>query len=80
MPTRERRLAELAKEQTQLGADVALVPLYVSPAVAEAFTELSVALRTTPRLYHDCELWLRRIQRTKDGALTDLLTALVVDV
>lgn len=79
MPTRERRLAELAKEQTQLGADVALVPLYVSPAVVEALVALRAALIENHRFSHDCELWFQRLQRRKDGPLTDVLAALVGD-
>lgn len=54
-----------------------VTPLVVRPRVLGALCALQQTLRTTPRLYHECELFLWRLQRTKQGPLTDLLAALV---
>jgi hypothetical protein len=77
MPTRERRLAELARAQASPGTEVALVPLYVTPQAAEALEEACAHLQQNPRLYRDVELALMHLQRGKYGPLTALLGALV---
>jgi hypothetical protein len=66
-----------AEEQARPGRDVSRIPLYLTPAAAEALGQLQAALRENVRLYHDVELTLWRIQRSKTGPLSDALAALV---
>jgi hypothetical protein len=65
------------EEQARPGREVSRIPLYLTPAAAEALGRLQATLRTDVRLYHDVELALWRIQRGKVGPLSDALAALV---
>jgi hypothetical protein len=60
-----------------VAAAQAPVVLRVTPRAAAALARLRQALREQPRLYHDCELFLWKLQRTKQGPLTEALKALV---
>ena len=53
------------------------VLLMVTPRVADALEQLRQALREDMRLYHDVVLFLRKLQRTNEGPLTDVLAAWV---
>ena len=56
---------------------VELEVLELTPAVIDALDALQDALRKDTRLYHELELFLRRLQRAPSGPLTALLAALV---
>jgi hypothetical protein len=82
MPTRERRLAALARAAATADAqatpeDAELVPWYINAQAAAAIDEACRQLRQNPHLYRDVELALMHLQRGKYGPLTDLLQALV---
>jgi len=53
------------------------VLLVLTPRAADALEKARQTLRENSRLYHDCELFLWKLQRTKQGPLTALLAALV---
>jgi hypothetical protein len=54
-----------------------LLPLELTSTAIEALELAQEELRTNPRLYHDVELMLAKLQRNRTGSLTDLLAALV---
>jgi len=65
------------EDQVRLGTDVQQMPLYVSPAVAEALATAVAYLRTHPRQCEALALFLVRYQEYRQGPLTDLLKAVV---
>ena len=64
-------------DQVRLGAAVEQIPLYVSPAVAEALEAAVAYLRTHPRQCEALALFLVRYQEYRQGPLTDLLKTVV---
>jgi len=65
------------EDQVRLGAAVEQIPLYVSPAVAEALATAVAYLRTHPRQCEALALFLVRYQEYRQGPLTDLLKTVV---
>ena len=53
------------------------VLLTVTPRTADALEQTRQALREDTRLYHDVVLFLRKLQRTNEGPLTEALAAWV---
>ena len=71
------RAPSAAEAQIPLGAASDRALLVLTPRAADALEKARQTLRENSRLYHDCELFLWKLQRTQQGPLTDLLAALV---
>ena len=71
------RAPSAAEAQIPLGGASDRALLLLTPRAADALEKMRQALREHPRLYHDCALFLEKLQRTKQGPLTALLAALV---
>lgn len=69
----------VAKPLLESVTDDALVPLMVSQEAAAAFAVVLYVLRHDPQMCEKVRLFLERFQARRQGPLTNLLAALVVD-